>query len=333
MAWRFYREGVYMKSNSLWIVLALALVLVPFLALAGDEGTGRDKTIAAKQGKANTIAELVAMYDSSSCEECHLDIHADWLKSAHSRSIFGTGRTAATFRTTILNGCMEWPYSGVKEFEEVKVEHLQGCTKCHLPQLADATDEVAQEMMNTILTFMKAYQEGDTETFEKNKATLLSLNINCLVCHNRNAIVHKWTDGYPQQGVVYGSMEGEHPSDDFPAMAKSPIMKESILCGQCHGLGPNFELENPTQCATAYGSYLWAYKAEGGRETCQECHMHKTGLGHNMQSYRDPGMIEAALDFDVEAYGMHWRDGSLVSPKAVVKVAMTNKTGHSIPDG
>ncbi|MBE0574725.1 MAG: cytochrome C [Desulfuromonadales bacterium] len=322
-----------MKSNSLWIVLALALVLVPFLALAGDEGTGRDKTIAAKQGKANTIAELVAMYDSSSCEECHLDIHADWLKSAHSRSIFGTGRTAATFRTTILNGCMEWPYSGVKEFEEVKVEHLQGCTKCHLPQLADATDEVAQEMMNTILTFMKAYQEGDTETFEKNKATLLSLNINCLVCHNRNAIVHKWTDGYPQQGVVYGSMEGEHPSDDFPAMAKSPIMKESILCGQCHGLGPNFELENPTQCATAYGSYLWAYKAEGGRETCQECHMHKTGLGHNMQSYRDPGMIEAALDFDVEAYGMHWRDGSLVSPKAVVKVAMTNKTGHSIPDG
>lgn len=322
-----------MKSNSLWIVLALALVLVPFLALAGDSGTGRDKTIAAKQGKANTIAELVAMYDSSSCEECHLDIHADWLKSAHSRSIFGTGRTAATFRTTILNGCMEWPYSGVKEFEEVKVEHLQGCTKCHLPQLADATDEVAQEMMNTILTFMKAYQEGDTETFEKNKATLLSLNINCLVCHNRNAIVHKWTDGYPQQGVVYGSMEGEHPSDDFPAMAKSPIMKESILCGQCHGLGPNFELDNPTQCATAYGSYLWTYKAEGGRETCQECHMHKTGLGHNMQSYRDPGMIEAALDFDVEAYGMHWRDGSLVSPKAVVKVAMTNKTGHSIPDG
>jgi hypothetical protein len=317
----------------LWIVLALALVLVPFLALAGDSGTGRDKTIAAKQGKANTIAELVAMYDSSSCEECHLDIHADWLKSAHSRSIFGTGRTAATFRTTILNGCMEWPYSGVKEFEEVKVEHLQGCTKCHLPQLADATDEVAQEMMNTILTFMKAYQEGDTETFEKNKATLLSLNINCLVCHNRNAIVHKWTDGYPQQGVVYGSMEGEHPSDDFPAMAKSPIMKESILCGQCHGLGPNFELDNPTQCATAYGSYLWTYKAEGGRETCQECHMHKTGLGHNMQSYRDPGMIEAALDFDVEAYGMHWRDGSLVSPKAVVKVAMTNKTGHSIPDG
>jgi hypothetical protein len=52
-----------------------------------------------------------------------------------------------------------------------------------------------------------------------------------------------------------------------------------------------------------------------------------------MQSYRDPAMIKAALDFNVEAYGMHWRDGSLVSPKAVVKVALTNKSGHSIPDG
>ena len=322
-----------MKSKSLWITLALALVLVPSLALSGEVGIGRDKTIAATQGKAETIAELVAMYDSSSCEECHLDIHADWLKSAHSRSIFGTGRTAATFRTTILNGCMDWPYSGVKGFEEVKVEHLEGCTKCHLPQLADATDDVAQEIMTTIISFMKAYQEGDTETFDKGKDTLLSLNINCLVCHNRNAIVHKWTDGYPQDGMVYGNMEGSHDDEKFPNMAKSPIMQESILCGQCHGLGPNFELDNPTQCATAYGSYLWAYKAEGGRETCQECHMKKSGLGHNMQSYRDPAMIEAALDFEAEAYGMNWRDGRFYSPKAVIKVAMTNRAGHSIPDG
>jgi hypothetical protein len=44
-------------------------------------------------------------------------------------------------------------------------------------------------------------------------------------------------------------------------------------------------------------------------------------------------MIEAALDFEAEAYGMNWRDGSLPSPKAVIKVAMTNRAGHSIPDG
>lgn len=322
-----------MKSKSLGIMLALALMVIPAYAYAGEVGIGKDKTIAAKQGKAKTIAELVKMYDSSSCEECHLDIHADWLKSAHSRSIFGTGRTAATFRTTIINGCQAWPYSGVKGFEDIKYEHLEGCTKCHLPQLADASDAVAKELLDTINSFMKAYQEEDTATFEKNKATLLSLNINCLVCHNRNAIVHKWTDGYPQKGVVYGTSEGEHPTKDYPKMAVSPIMKESIFCGQCHGLGPNFELDNPTQCATAYGTYLWAYVAEGGRETCQECHMHKTGLGHNMQSYRDPGMIKAALDFHVDAYPSNWRDGTKVRPRAVVKVEMINRTGHGIPDG
>jgi hypothetical protein len=101
-----------MKSKSLWLLLALAVIVAPRSAFAGEVGIGKDKTIAAKQGKAKTIAELVKMYDSSSCEECHLDIHADWLKSAHSRSIFGTGRTAATFRTTIINGCQAWPYSG-----------------------------------------------------------------------------------------------------------------------------------------------------------------------------------------------------------------------------
>jgi len=322
-----------MKIKGLLALAVIALLAIPSAVLAGDVGIGRDKTIAAKQGKAKSIAELVKMYDSSSCEECHLDIHADWLKSAHSRSIFGTGRTAATFRTTIINGCQAWPFSGVKGFEDIKVEHLQGCTKCHLPQLADASDAVAKEVMDTVASFMKANQDGDTATIEKTKATLLSLNINCLVCHNRNAITHKWVDGYPRQGVVYGSLAGEHPSDKFPKMAVSPIMKESILCGQCHGLGPNFELDNPTQCATAYGTYLWAYTAEGGRETCQECHMRKSGLGHNMQSYRDPGMAKAALDFHVDAYPSNWRDGTTVRPRAVVKVEMLNRTGHGIPDG
>ncbi len=99
-------------------------------------------------------------------------------------------------------------------------------------------------------------------------------------------------------------------------MKESPIMDESILCGQCHGLGPNLELENPSQCATLYGSYLWAYKADGGQEKCQECHMKKSKLGHNMQSYRDPGMGKAAVDFKVETLGYQWRDGAKMVPQA-----------------
>ena len=322
------------RTLSIWGLAFLAAAtfgLAPSPSEAA--GIGKDGTIAAKKGKANTLQELIDMYDSSSCVDCHQEAHDEWAQSAHSRSVYGTGRTAATFKTAFTNGFMSWAYSGVTDPKDVEVEHLMGCAKCHLPQLADATDAVAKEFVGTIYDFMNAYAEDDMKTFEAKKETLLKLNINCLVCHNRMAITHKWADGYPQAGVVYGNVDGEHMDADFPVMKASPIMKESILCGQCHGLGPNLELDNPTQCATAYGSYLWSYVAGGGDKTCQQCHMEESGLGHNMQSYRDKGMADRAVEFEVHANAMNWRDGRNVVPQVMLDVAMTNRTGHAIPDG
>jgi nitrate/TMAO reductase-like tetraheme cytochrome c subunit len=321
-----------MKFKTGLILAAFALAAVTVWGADGPPGGPKSGMIGAKK-KANSIAELVKMYDSSSCIECHQDKHEEWERSVHSRSIYGTGRTAATFRTAIINGLQEWPFSGVKDPKDVKVEHLMGCAKCHLPQLADATDAVAKEIIASIYSWQNALRNQDTATFEKEQAKLKGLNINCLVCHNRNAIVHKWTDGYPQAGVVYGRQAGDHPSDKFPKMAKSPIMNEAILCGQCHGLGPNMELDNPTQCATGYGSYLWYYRAEGGQESCQDCHMRKSGLGHDMQSYRSEAMAKAALDFEAKAMGVYWRDRTEIKPYVSLEVAMTNRAGHVIPDG
>ncbi len=302
-------------------------------AAVAPPGVGRDRTLAALP-KANSIAELVARYDSRSCVECHQDAHDQWAESMHARSIFGTGRTALTFRTAIANGLLEWPASGAQAIKDVRVEHLMGCAKCHLPQLADATDKVAQEIITTIDAWRAAMEDEDEATMEKHAATLSSLNINCLVCHNRNAITHKWSDGYPRRDTVYGvSGEGEHGDEKFTAMKPSPVMSESIFCGQCHGLGPNLELENPTQCATGYGSYLFAYVPEGGSQTCVECHMRESGLGHNMQSYRAKAMSDKAVDMHVDARALVWRDVSTMRPKASVKVELTNNSGHGIPDG
>jgi hypothetical protein len=286
---------------------------------------------AAEQKKANSINELAAMYDSSDCKVCHEDIYNDWQKSIHSRSMFGTGRTAATVKTTVTNGLMGWQYSGVKKPEDVTVKNLMICAKCHLPQLADATDAVAREIVSN--AFIYADPDASDSARDKASDQLSKVNIGCVVCHQRNAITHKWADGFPQKDTVYGSKKGEHPDPAHPKMERSKIMGESILCGQCHGLGPSFELEEPSQCATAYGSYLWSYTADGGHETCQECHMKKSKLGHNMQSYRDPGMAKAAVEFKVEAYGYQWRDGSKMTPQALVKVEMVNRAGHGIPDG
>ena len=316
-------------------VLLAVFFMIAFVppALSEKVGIGWKETIAAKSGKAKTLADLAKMYDSTSCIECHQEQHDQAQKSIHSHSIFGTARTAMTLISSIENGLMEEPYSGVKSPKDVKVGHLMGCAKCHLPQLADAEDSVAQEIVASLYNWRNALKKKDKATAQKEEAKLKSVTINCLVCHNRNAITHKWQDGYPKAGVVYGSKAGDHPAEAFPKMAVSPIMKEAIQCGQCHGLGPNFELDEPTQCCTSYGSYLWSYKSEIGQASCQDCHMKKSKLGHNIQAYRDPAMIKEALDFKAEAFGYYWRDISELVPKAVVKVEMINRAGHSIPDG
>jgi Zn-finger protein len=305
-------------------VVVSAVLALPLLM-------GVPLTAAAEEKKAKSIDELAKMYDSSGCKQCHEGIYNEWGQSLHARSIFGTGRTALTVATTVKVGLMSWKYSGVKKPEDVKIKHVMVCFKCHLPQMAEATDEVAKEVVKLSIKF------GDKETSAEEKdrieQKLSSINIGCLICHQRNAITHKWVDGFPQKNEVYGSKEGDHADSAHSVMKTSPIMKESILCGQCHGLGPNFELENPSQCGTLYGSYLWAYRAEGGQESCQECHMKKSKMGHNMQSYSDINFGKSAVDFQVETLGYIWRDGSKMMPQALVKVDMTNRAGHSIPDG
>ena len=307
------------------LVACVAILIVPVATLTFSPD------VQGKTKKAKTVDELAAMYDSRSCKQCHEKIYTEWEESLHARSFFGTGRTGATIKTTVVNGLMKWPASGVKKPKDVKVKHLMTCAKCHLPQLEDATDAVAQELVTAAFTYTnpKASDDAIEEAVEK----LEKVNINCLICHNRNAVIHKWADGFPKKKEVYGSKNASHPSSSHPVLKKSKVMSESILCGQCHGHGPNFELENPSQCATLYGSYLWAYRAEGGQETCQECHMKKSKLGHNMQSYRDAGLAKAAVDFRAEMMGYQWRDGSIMVPEALVKVEMVNRAGHAIPDG
>ncbi len=310
----------FLRTVAVSAVLALPLLMgVPHQAVAAEEK------------KAKSIEELAKKYDSSGCKQCHEKIYNEWDQSLHARSIFGTGRTALTVATTVKVGLMSWKYSGVKKPEDVKIKHVMICMKCHLPQVAEATDDVARE----IVALSIKYGDKETKPEEKDKIEkkLSSVNINCLVCHQRNAIVHKWVDGFPQKNEVYGSKEGGHGDAAHPVMKTSPIMGESILCGQCHGLGPNFELENPSQCGTLYGSYLWAYRAEGGQKSCQECHMRRSNLGHNMTSYSNVDFAKTAVDFNVEAMGYIWRDKAKMIPQALVKVEMINRAGHAIPDG
>jgi hypothetical protein len=278
------------------------------------------------QQKANSIEELAKMYDVSSCKKCHSKQFEEWEKSSHSISI-GSPRTRVAMADFVRDGLMrEWTKSGVNKIEDITVEHMMSCLKCHLPQIENATDKVAQEIAKAALDAAA----GDAAAM----ARLKTVNINCLVCHNMKAIIHHWVDGEPESNVIYGTKEGAHPDARFTAMKKSPIMQESILCGQCHGMGPSFELKNPTQCVTLYGSYLHAYIPAGGTQTCQDCHMEQDGFGHFMPAYRAPALAKRAVDVEVDTHAYYFlpRAGYSV-PTAYVTVKMTNRAGHRIPDG
>ncbi len=294
--------------------LAAAIVLLPPAALAAGK-------------KANSIDELAKMYDVTSCKKCHAKIFAEWEKSYHAASLVGSPRTMATIASTVKDGLLkEYTHSGAKEVKDLTVEHMMICAKCHLPQLKDATDAVAKEIAQAAIDGAA----GD----EKARKQLAKVGINCLICHNQKALIHKWTDGEIEPDALYGSKDGTHADSKFTKLKKSATMPESIMCGQCHGLGPNFDLAEPTQCATLYGSYLHAYVPSGGTETCQDCHMKKDGHGHLMPGYRDPAVAKSAVTVDVDARGYYFlpKAGDSV-PTAVVTVKTTSHAGHRIPDG
>ena len=318
----------------------LRIVTFLFLVSCVWSSYGLCGTKPAEVPKAKTMAELAARYDSSSCQECHEEKYEQWENSLHAVSILGTPRTAPTILTSIDMGLKLFPYSGVKTDDDVEVRHLMMCAKCHLPQLDEATDDVAREIVKTVRDWYsackKAVEDEDYEDIaDELEEKIASLNIGCMVCHNKKALIHKWQHGYPQPDTIYAFQEGEHDHPDFTKMGKAPALNESIFCGQCHGEGPNFELDEPSQCATLYGSYLFAYIPEGGHHTCQECHMAKSGLGHDMQAYRDETMIKMAFDIEVEAMAHFWRKDKPegIIPLGVIKVEIYNKSGHAIPDG
>lgn len=316
-----------------YLTIVLVCIATYLLLFSSAFGTGGPKP--EPPSKAKTIAELAERYNSSRCADCHEDAHDEWSDSLHAKSILGSPRTAPTIITAIEKGLKRFPYSGVKEDSDITVESLMMCMKCHLPQLDEATDDVAREIVATIRGWQKAHKDGDDDRAEELEETIASLNIGCMVCHNKVALIHKYADGYPQSDTVYGSQEGDHEDEEYTKIAEAPALGEAIFCGQCHGHGPNFELDHPSQCATAYGSYLFAYVAHGGSESCQECHMHKSELGHNMQSYNDETMVKMALDVNVEGRSLFWRKNKVsgVLPIGVIDVEIYNKAGHGIPDG
>ena len=282
-------------------VFGMTFVLLLFsAALAKDQS----------ETQVNSLGELVTMFDSSSCKECHEQIYAQWEKSHHARSLMGLND-----QIFIAGYLKKGPFA-VKPGEKAAKSNFP-CFKCHFPQIKYGTDAVAAEISDAVL--------------KDDKSTVRKLNIGCLVCHNEKAVVH----GRPEKHVIYGNKDiKDHPG--LP-VKKSPLLKNSLMCGQCHGLGPNLEFEHPVQCATLFGSYLHAYIPSGGTETCQECHMrdgdHYMPPNFNNRAELSERLRESLpMQVRTLAYSFQPKEGD-VRPMVVVNTKITSKAGHRIPDG
>ncbi|MDA8078969.1 MAG: multiheme c-type cytochrome ExtKL [Nitrospiraceae bacterium] len=291
------------------LVLVLVFLAVPLLSYGQ---------------KARTIDELAKMYDSSNCKTCHAEIYAQWEKSHHARPLMG-----------VKGGLMLTPLAlkkgekGSTAFSEDSPKKMTiknyPCFKCHLPQaVTSAEDSVAVELTEALLA--------------KDTAKIGKLQITCIVCHNEKAIIHKRELGAPEKGVLYGKKDvPAHMDATFKTVKKSAIFKDSVFCGQCHGLGPNLEFDQAFQCANLYGSYLHSYVSGGGTQSCQDCHM-KNGDHLIAPNWNDDKasseLLAKGITLDVQTLGYEWlRKAGMLVPKVVVNTKITTSAGHRIPDG
>ncbi|MDO9288018.1 MAG: multiheme c-type cytochrome ExtKL [Thermodesulfovibrionales bacterium] len=291
------------------LILVLLFIAVPLVASAE---------------KAKTIDELAKMYDSSSCKGCHEDIYKQWEKSHHARPLMGVKGGLMLTPLALKKGEKGATAFSEDDPKKMKIKNYP-CFKCHLPQaVTSAEDSVAVELTEALLA--------------KDSAKVAKLQITCLVCHNEKAIIHKRELGEPKKDVLYGKKQvASHMDAKYKKVEKSAIFKDSVFCGQCHGLGPNLEFDQPFQCANLYGSYLHSYVSGGGTQTCQDCHMQKGDhlIAPNWNDDKGTSeLLAKAISLDVQTLGYEWlKKAATYVPKIVVNTKITTTAGHRIPDG
>ena len=293
-----------------------ALLLTLFLGVAN---------LSAAEKQAETIDELVAMFDDAKCMECHEETHSEWKNSWHAKAVISS-----------LKGMHNFIAIGLKKEWGTPLTKAQvlKCLDCHAPTVNYASEKLAVEIGNMIVTAhkMKGTPKGDAA-----KKELAKLNVGCLSCHNIKAsAVARGLHGDPKPGMIYGP-HGEDADDAHETEELVDITRASF-CMQCHGKYKAADGET-IQCNTLSGSYQNTYIAQGGSQTCQECHMKK---GHTFPGGHDLDLVKEGLGLQVEIIPYGHLPGTLKKkvkeskkwiPSAVVNVFIENKTGHRVPDG
>lgn len=300
-----------MKSKLLPALLAMLFVLA--LAVPPE--------LTAKE--AETIEQLVAMFDDAKCAECHDEIYQQWQQSWHAKAVVSSLGGISNFITIGL--AKEWN----KPLDRAQILK---CLDCHAPAVNFASEKLAVKIGEMIVTALE--KKGSTAG-DQAAAQLARLNVGCLACHNIKAIsVARGLRGDPVAGAVYGPNGYDSAGHET---IQSVELTRSVFCMQCHGKynAPDGET---IQCNTLSGSYQNTYYNLGGSKTCQDCHMKK---GHLFPGGHDLATVKEGLGLEVQVTEYQHLPGQVPGvknpkawvPSAVVTALVENKSGHRIPDG
>ena len=292
----------------------MKLLVATFLTLAGL-GTSLFATEAAP--------ELDAQYhDSSKCKSCHARIVQEWSTSYHAKSHYK--------HDEYLRKTMDYfARKTRKPINAVKVY----CAACHNPRVAVTSTDI-----NYDIDVLMGLDEGS----EVNKAVsddTLSEGVNCLVCHNVDAIDDKLPAD--KRGVhrikwnPVGIMSG--PIED----AKSPYHKTQYrdffgndpkhLCFVCHANDRSVEDLVFTNTKKEY---------KDTKKQCADCHMSpkKEGAASNLPI--DDGKPKMRMIREHGFVGAHtnwlWEDALTLEAKKNSDgfvVTIENPNPHNIPTG
>lgn len=218
---------------------------------------------------------------AAACGACHEAEHAAWTASRH--------------RAAWTNDLMLAGYAA---------ERLDFCVHCHAPS-PEAAAEIAEN-----LAF---YRSLDPRTgvrpgsVPRQPEPHAAEGITCATCHLR-------------AGEVLTAAETFAP---HPTRA-TPALRDGAFCLPCHDFGMPNTVDGQTLITStamqATGAEWRAWRAAGGAQTCQDCHM--PGGDHRVRGASDRAFLRASVEVVAErtAEGVRFRLRSV-------------GVGHSMPTG
>jgi hypothetical protein len=272
---------------------------------------------------AEAAPELNAKYhDSSKCKSCHASIVKEWSTSYHARSHY---KSDEYLRKTM-------DYYARKTHNPINAVKVL-CAACHNPRVA---------VTSTDINYKIDVLMGLDKNSKVNKAVndeMLSEGVNCLVCHNVDAIndhlppekrgVHriKWNPVGIMSGPLEDAKSPYHKTQYRDFFGKDP--KE--LCLVCHA--NDRSIEN-----LVFANTKQEYKDT--KKQCADCHMSpkKEGIASNLPI--DHGKPKRRMVREHGFVGAHttwlWEDA--LTLEAVKKgngfvVKIDNPNPHNIPTG